>query len=37
MIPMEHIYFIRHDYQFYSKSLRKIAKEYGHDVKTVKI
>lgn len=33
---MEHIYYIRHDHQFYSKSLRKIAKEYGHDVKTVK-
>jgi len=36
MLTMEHIYHIRYEHKTNGKSLRKIAQETGHDVKTVR-
>jgi len=33
---MEHIYHIRYEHKVNGKSLRAIARETGHDVKTIK-
>jgi transposase len=35
MLTMEHIYHIRYEYNEKEKSLRQIAKETGHDRKTI--
>ena len=35
MLSMEHVYHIRYEHKVNGKSLRSIAKEMGHDVKTV--